>query len=202
MSIMEQNINNFNEMPYEIKYMMLEQMQCSDIVKMWYNVPSTHNIIISYLNKHNFNTFDAYVMYNLNKYVDAKTRKNLLEFPHRLCYAFMFFELNYYNCAIKYCTIDDDEQFDNFIKLMQFSPHIEDAYDLVINNDKEMVNKFVTLRYNTDLPHEKIFKLAYQLDYNQIEELINNQMFEINNDINNNINNEFNNQTDEINKNY
>ncbi len=162
----------FNDMPYDIKYTVLQKMECSAIVKMWYNFPSTHNIIQDYLNKNNFDTIDTYILTNLDKYVDIKTRDELMKFPQRLCYMFMFFECGYYNYPIKYCTIEDDEQFNNFVKLIKFNTYIEDAFNLVIENDKEMVDKFILLSYNTNLSKENMYKMSYNLDYNQIYKYI------------------------------
>jgi hypothetical protein len=166
-------INTFNDIPFEIQYMIIEKMYCSDMVKAWYHFPSTHDVINSYLNNNNFESIEYYILHNLNNYVDLNTRNHLLKFPQRLSYMLMFFELGYYNEAINYCTIDDEEQFNNFIKLIKLSPYLQDAFDLVINNEKEMVNNFVELSYNTKLSRKSIYKLSFKLNNNNITECIN-----------------------------
>jgi hypothetical protein len=45
------NLMTFDDMPYEIKSIMLNYMNCSDIVKLWYYFPSTRNMIQSHLNE-------------------------------------------------------------------------------------------------------------------------------------------------------
>ncbi len=160
--IYDKNDNNitFNDMPYEIKYMILDKMKCSEIVKTWYFFPSTHTMIQEYLIKHNFNTIESYILNNLNNYVDIETRNKLLNFPQRLCYILMLFELGYYNYAIEYCTIEDEEQFNNFIKLMRFTPYIQDAFEFVVNIDKEIVNKIVLLSNYVNMTLEEMYNIC------------------------------------------
>lgn len=165
--------NTFNDMPVEIQYIILNKMQGSDIVKIWYHFPDTHNIIKSHLYNINFKSIEHYILHNLNNYVDLNTRNHLLKFPQRLSYILMFFELGYYNEAINYCTIEDEKQFNNFIKLIKFFPHLQDAFDLVKYNEKEMVENFIELGNNTNLLHQTIYTLSYKLNKNEIINCIN-----------------------------
>jgi hypothetical protein len=167
------NMITFNDMPIEIQYMIINKMQGSDIVKLWYNFPNTRSIINSYLNNNNIESIDSYIMHNLDNYTDINTRNHLMKFPQRMSYILSFFELGYYYQADNYCTIDDEDNFNNFIKLMKFSPYLQDAFDLVIYNDKEIIKKYIQLSYNSNLSQSTIYKLSYQLNDDDINECIN-----------------------------
>jgi hypothetical protein len=163
------NIMTLDDMPYEIKSIMLDYMKCSDLVKMWYYFPSTRDMIQAYLNKKNIDTIETYILNSLDNYVDDNNIKSkLLKYPHRLCYMLMLFELGYYNYAIKFCTIKDEYKFDSFIKLIRFFSYIQDAFNLVINNKKKFVDKYILLSYNTNLSHVEKHNLCHQLEYNSI----------------------------------
>jgi hypothetical protein len=167
------NLMTFDDMPYEIKSIVLNYMNCSDIVKLWYYFPSTRNMIQSYLDKNKIDSIETYILNNLDNYVENDIKKKLLQFQHRLCYMLMLFELGYYNYAIKFCTIEDEYKFESFIKLMRFFTYIQDAFNLVMEHDKEFIDKYILLSYNTDLSHENKHKLCYQFELNHIYYYIN-----------------------------
>jgi hypothetical protein len=175
MTFINSNSNNlitFDDMPYEIKSIMLNYMNCSDIVKLWYYFPSTRDMIQSHLNEKNIDTIETFILNNLDNYVENDIKEKLLNFPHRLCYMLLLFELDYYNYAIEFCTIEDEYKFESFIKLIKFFTYIQDAFELVINNDKDFIDKYILLRYNTNLSNQDIYNLcykdinSYKADYN------------------------------------
>jgi hypothetical protein len=166
------NLMTFDDMPYEIKSIMLNYMNCSDIVKLWYYFPSTRNMIQSHLNEKNIDTIETFILNNLDNYVENDIKEKLLNFPHRLCYILMLFELEYYNYAINFCTIEDEYKFESFIKLMRFFTYIQDAFNLVMEHDKEFIDKYILLSYDTDLSHQEKYKLSYQFELNYIYDYI------------------------------
>ena len=179
MTFINHNDNNnnylmtFDDMPYEIKSITLNFMKCSDIVKLWYYFPSTRNVIKNYLNEKNIDSIETYILNNLDNYVENDIREKLLNFPHRLCYMLLLFELDYYNYAIDFCTIEDEYKFQCFIKLMKFFTYIQDAFELVMNNDSEFIEKFILLSYNTNLSSTNRYDMCYKYGLNQIYYYIN-----------------------------
>lgn len=168
-------MNTFDDLPNEIKLTIIDKMYCSDIVKLFYINPNSHNIIQKYLNMNNFESIDDYILFNLNKYIEdePETITFLLKYKHRMHHILFFFELGYYYQATTYCTIDDEHKFNNFIKLIRFYTHLQDPFDMVSNLEHHQADKLVLLHYNTtNLSLKYMYRFCYEFNDNQIAKCI------------------------------